>query len=246
MLDQRVKDLYYDIRKLLQLVKATWTYQNLNPQGKETEGSKTFNQQTGSQQNSARPSHRGVLIGIGGQSTTTVAGDSTSATQHKRVPTLTLQSESLFKQAGLSKFNTRNHSRAGSVDFNSIAAPSKLHAQDSIDHGGVSIQVLSQMFRQSAGDDNFMQEYMQVMLDEIEQTDSNMVVFKDMRGTVWQIVRRKDVQNFDEMLTADDAESNDDIFDYQENAGLEIGSHLISKSHGRMPSSSKILPVLNM
>lgn len=31
LLNGRMQELYYDIRRLLQLVKATWMFQNLNP-----------------------------------------------------------------------------------------------------------------------------------------------------------------------------------------------------------------------
>jgi len=58
------------------------------------------------------------------------------------------------------------------------------------------------------------------MLEEIERSDDTMLVFKDLYGDVWQIIKRPDFTNFDELIETDDAES-------EESSEEIIGSHLI-------------------
>lgn len=47
-----------------------------------------------------------------------------------------------------------------------------------------------------------------------------MLVFKDLYGDIWQIIKRPDFTNFDELIETDDAES-------EQSSEEIIGSHLI-------------------
>lgn len=127
------------MRKLLQLIKATWTYQHINPEHKDKESKPVTI--PGTAPTSAVNSARGtVMLNVG--------------TQHKTVmPTTSklMAGDLLLRQAGLSTFS-RGHSRATSIEKAVSAGKmgvdlNVLHAVDSLATGGVSVQVLSQMFR---------------------------------------------------------------------------------------------------
>jgi|688.fasta_scaffold775797_1 hypothetical protein len=58
------------------------------------------------------------------------------------------------------------------------------------------------------------------MLEQSEKSEDTMLVFKDLYGDIWQIIKRPDFTNFDELIETDDAES-------EETSEEIIGSHLI-------------------
>ena len=50
------------------------------------------------------------------------------------------------------------------------------------------------------------------MLEEVTKEKDNMIVFRDLNGDIWQIVKREDFSNFDELIqtTSSESESVDD------------------------------------
>ena len=140
----------------------------------------------------------------------------------------------LLRQAGLSTFS-RGHSRATSIDI-AMQGIGKVdlnvqHAVDSLATGGVSIQVLSQMFRQTAGNDQFLKEHLQVMLDDVNKTPDLTILFKDLYGCAWEVVRRKELDLFEDFVDFEDEEPDESKI---------IGSHLVELEVEKMTDISPL------
>lgn len=167
-----------------------------------------------SKTNSALPSHRGVYIEVGYKGATEVIND--------------LSQRFLAEQA---KFREINRG---------------VKYQDKAERNAdPSINVIGFMLSKMAESNEYMEQLIQQMLDEadIPEKDAEgetMLVFQDSKGQVWELIKREDFQNFDELLeTAEDEET---AALYSENLiKLQGDSQMDLQNHSKTPVKSLLV-----